>query len=150
VTAGESLHWMDWYRLMPRLAGLLVDGAYLAIIGRGEARTRWWDDLLALIQRYTTNRDYQPYNIVEELEKRSLFEQHGSESTAPVPVRQSVASYIESIHSRNGFSRDRMTAQAALDFDSHVARLLDSHATDGEVAFDVVGDVTWGRPLTPA
>jgi ubiquinone/menaquinone biosynthesis C-methylase UbiE len=36
VTAGESLHWMDWDRLLPRLSELLSPGGYLAILDRNE------------------------------------------------------------------------------------------------------------------
>lgn len=105
VTAGESLHWMDWDRLLPRLDELLVPGGYLAIIGRSEGPTPWWEDLLSLIRRYSTNRDFQPYSLVVELEKRGLFEPCGVKQTDPLPFRQSVASYVESIHSRNGSSQ---------------------------------------------
>jgi SAM-dependent methyltransferase len=145
VTAGESLHWMDWYRLFPRLAGLLAPGAYLALVGRGELPTPWWDELLPIIQRYSTNRDYQPYDLIEELEKRELFEPCGVERTPAVPVRQSIESYIESTHSRNGLSRDRMTADSAAAFDREVEQLLVAHFPDRILKFDVVGGITWGN-----
>jgi len=146
ATAGESLHWMDWDRLLPRLIELLASGAYLALVSRAEGPTPWWDDLLTLIQRYTTNREYQPYSLVAELDKRGLFAQHGRERLDPLPFQQSIESYIESIHSRNGFSRDRMTHEAAAAFDEQAGRLLSTHCPSGYVQFDVVGSVTWGRP----
>src|SRR5216683_7144190 len=104
VTAGESLHWMDWARLMPRLASLLASGAYLAVVERSpRVRPAWFDEVQTLIERYTTNRDYQPYSLITELQQRGVFEQYGEESIAAVPFEQSFESYIESIHSRNGF-----------------------------------------------
>ena len=149
ATAGESLHWMEWDRLLPRLNELLVPGAYLALVSRTETPTPWRDDLLTLIRRYTTNRDYQPYSLVAELEKRGLFAQRGVERLDPLRFQQSIESYIESIHSRNGFSRDRMTHEAAVAFDEQAGRLVSTHCPSGYVQLDVVGSVTWGRPQTP-
>ena len=147
VTAGESLHWMDWARLMPRLDQLLAPGAYLAIVERSPAvRPAWFDQVQTLIERYTTNHDYQPYNLIELLHQRGLFEQLGVESIEAMHFEQSFDSYIESIHSRNGFSRDRMTDQAAADFDAGVLRVLVDRCPDGTVQFDVVGRIVWGRP----
>src|SRR5689334_14807466 len=31
VTAGSSLHWMDWHIVLPRIKSALADGGYLAI-----------------------------------------------------------------------------------------------------------------------
>jgi ubiquinone/menaquinone biosynthesis C-methylase UbiE len=147
VTAAESLHWMDWGRLMPRLAELLAPGANLAIISRTLASpTPWVDDMQALIDRYSTNREYEPYNLIAELEKRALFEQCGVKQTEAVPFQQSFDSYIESVHSRNGFSRDRMTRQAAESFDAEVRDMLGTRCPDGQVEFDVVGRIIWGWP----
>ncbi len=148
VTAGESLHWMDWARLMPRLAQLLAPGAYLAIVSRSPAvRPTWFDDVQPLIERFTTNRDYEPYSLIAELQMRGVFEQCGIESIEAVAFEQSFDSYIESIHSRNGFSRDRMTQQAAVDFDAAVRRVLVDRCPAGIVQFDVVGQIIFGRPL---
>ena len=33
ITAGESVHWMDWYTVMPRFAHMLTASRYLAILG---------------------------------------------------------------------------------------------------------------------
>src|SRR5216683_6062912 len=147
MTAGESLHWMDRARLMPRLGRLLVPGGYLALVERSPAiRPPWFDEVQTLIVRYTTNRDYQQYSLIDELHKRGVFEQSGVESIEAVPFEQSFDSYIESIHSRNGFSRDRMTPQAAAEFDAGVRRVLERRCPDGTVQFDVVGRIIFGRP----
>jgi SAM-dependent methyltransferase len=147
VTAGESMHWMDWSRLMPRLAELLAPEAFVAIVGRGTASPPpWADDLQTLINRYSTNRDYQQYNLMTELEQRGLFKRCGVKQTEPVPFQQSIDSYIDSIHSRNGFSRNRMTPRAAAAFDAEVRELLMDRRPDGQVEFDIVGYLTWGWP----
>jgi hypothetical protein len=138
---------MDWARLMPRLARLLVPGAYLALVERSPAiRPPWFDEVQTLIVRYTTNRDYQQYSLIDELHKRGVFEQAGVESVEAAHFEQSFDSYIESIHSRNGFSRDRMTPRAAAEFDAGVRRVLDKRCPDGSVQFDVVGRIIFGRP----
>jgi hypothetical protein len=122
---------------------------YVAILGRPGLPTAWWPDLLAIIQRYTTNRDYEAYNLIDELTERGLFEQVGEERTPPLLFRQSMESYVESIHSRNGFSRDRMTSTAAAAFDAEVERLLGAHFPDRTVEVEVVGRIVWGRAKTP-
>jgi SAM-dependent methyltransferase len=149
VTAGESLHWMDWDRLFPHLCTLVAPGGYLAILGRPELPRAWSADLIALIQRYSTNRDYAPYDLIDELVKRGLFEPYGEVRTEPLLVRQSRESFVESIHSRNGFSRDRQTRAAAAAFDAEVERLLAANFPDRAVEFQVIGRIVWGRPQTP-
>ena len=83
------------------------------------------------------------------LEAHPLFEPVEEERTPPLPVRQSHASFVESIHSRNGFSRDRMTPTAAAAFDAEVERLLAAHFPDRAVEFEVIGRIVWGRPGHP-
>ncbi len=147
ITAGESLHWMDWPVVMPRLRDALAPGAYLAIVERGEESSPWRDALLQLIVRYTTNRDYQPYNLMSELESRGLFTKVGERRTQAVPFEQSVENYIESIHSRNGFSRDRMSLEDAAAFDAGVRELVAPHAHDGMLLrLQIPAEVVWGVP----
>lgn len=148
ITAGESLHWMDWPVVMPRLANALAPDAYLAIVGRSEEPSPWSDDLLRLIVRYTTNRDFQPYNLISELESRGLFTKSGERGTAPIPVEQSVDDYIESIHSRNGFSRDRMRPEDAAAFDAVVRELVTPYVRDGVLLLRVSAMVVWGVPVS--
>ena len=78
--------------------------------------------------------------------QRGLFTIHGEESTPPIEVRQPIAEYVESFHSRNGFSRDRMTAEQAAGFDEEVTRLVTPFAADGVVALQVTARVIYGRP----
>lgn len=146
VTAGESLHWMDWPVVLCRFRDALVPGGVLAIVERREQANPWWPDLLRLIQRFSTNRDYAPYDLVELLEGRGLFKQSGARRTQPVPVTQTLDDYIESIHSRNGFSRDRMISEEAAAFDIEARRLLEQHASDGVIRFAVCASVVWGAP----
>jgi hypothetical protein len=137
---------MDWPVALPRLRDALVPGGYLAIVGRGAPPPPWAGELQRLIDRYSTNRDYQPYDLVEELEARGLFRKAGEHHTAPVPFRQSLDDYVESIHSRNGFSRDRMTPRAAAEFDAAVKTLVSRACPGGTVEMQVASTIVWGWP----
>jgi len=117
VTAGGSLHWMEWSIVLPRFRELLTPSGYLAIIEEDSTPGPWENNMLEVIQRYSTNKEFQAYDLIEELEKRSLFEKVGEKRTQPVPFVQSVDNFIESYHSRNGFSRDWMPLEDTLAFD---------------------------------
>jgi len=147
--AGESLHWMEWERALPRLRAALAPGAVLAIVERAEQPAPWTGALLDLIRHSSTNKAFQPYDLVAELERRGLFALSGATITEPELFSQSVGDYIESIHSRNGFSRDRMPAEDAAAFDAAVATLLAPHAPDGTLALHVAAELRWGAPLAP-
>lgn len=147
ITAGESLHWMDWPVVLPRFRRLLAAGAVLAIVGRRGLPVPWAGELQQAINRFSTNRLFQPYDLIDELEQRHHFQGLGEQVTEPVLVRQTVGAYIESFHSRNGFSRDRMTAGEAAAFDAAVADILAPHLVDGLVTFHQDTRVVWGAPL---
>jgi len=154
VTAAASLHWMDWSIVLPRFKEVLVPGGYLAlvdqstlIVDQNVLPEPYYIVLREIIPQYSTNKDFEPYDLIEELEKRGLFQKVGEKTTAPVPFEQSIDDYIESFHSRNGFSRERMTPEQAVAFDQEARRiLLKSHA-DGVMSLQVVGSVIWGLPM---
>jgi hypothetical protein len=149
AVTGESLHWMDWERVLPRLRAALAPGASLAIVERAEEPSPWADALLQLIMRYSTNKEYQPYDLVAELERRGLYALSGATRTDAEPFSQSIGAYIESIHSRNGFSRDRMRPEDAAAFDAAVTALLTPHAPGGQVTLRIAAELRWGAPLAP-
>lgn len=146
VTAGESLHWMEWDVVLPRLSEVLSPSGALAIVSRREPPVPWTAELSRLLQRFSTNREWRPYDVVAELEQRALFTAMGQHRTEPVHVMQAVGDYVESFHSRNGFSRDRMTTDAARAFDEALAALVAPHAPDGIVTLQIVGEIHWGTP----
>ncbi len=148
ITAGDSLHWMDWATVMSRLATMLTPHGSLAILGVGQLPTPWDDQLLPIIQRYSTVSGYHPYDLVIELETRDLFRMSGRQTTAPVPFVQSLDDYIESFHGRASFVRERMGHAAASAFDTAV-RALVSHYDMGSVTLQLVTEIVWGKPLQP-
>lgn len=145
VTAGESMHWMDWPVVMPRLRDALVTGAYVAVLER-DWRLPWRDDLRPLVKRYSTNREYRPYVLSDELVSRGLFAKSGEQVTAWVPFVQSIDDYIDSLHSQSSFSRERMLPADLAAFDSAVRALVAPHAPDGGITLDVRARIFWGEP----
>lgn len=146
VTAAQSLHWMDWDVLFPKLKKVIKPQGYLAIVGRDYAKKNWWDaHFQALIDRYSTNRDYRKYDLIQEIRARGYFEHVGELRTDPIQFFQPVGELIEAFHSRNGFSRDRMGADSANAFDSEARKHLERFSRDGVLDLGVIGSVTWSR-----
>ena len=146
VVAAESLHWMDWYTVLPRIHQCLTNQGRLAIVlGRGFRDEPWAAALGRLIAQYSTNREYESYDLLEELNKRNLFVPEQRVQTRPVPFVQPLEDYIESFHSRNGLSRDHMGASATT-FDEQLRNIIAQYRPDPILEFELVVDVVWGRP----
>jgi SAM-dependent methyltransferase len=151
IVAAESLHWTQWELVLPSLARALRPGAFLALVsGRELIDVPWSDELARLIPRYSTNREYRPYDLVAELTRRGLFLEAGRRSTEPVAFAQPLEDYVLSFHTRNGFSRERMTRQAAREFDGALGRMVGPHLRDGRVHGHTLASVVWGRPSSEA
>jgi ubiquinone/menaquinone biosynthesis C-methylase UbiE len=147
VTA-ESLHWMEWYVVLPKIGRALSEHGRLAIVGgRRFTAMPWREGLEELIARHSTNREYQPYNVIDELMVRKLFTIERRVRTEPVPFTQSVHDYIESFHSRNGLSRQRM-GDGGKGFDEELAALVAGYAENDLLTFDLSVNITIGLPVT--
>lgn len=146
IVAAGSLHWMDWSVVMPRFREMLTTHGTLAVVWQTEGRQSWTDRLVQLIQQFSTNQSRQRFNLIGQLSARGLFRQRGECQTDAMPFSQSIYSYIESIHSRDGFSRERMTPQAAAAFDTAVRQLLIDACPDGMVHLAITGHIVWGDP----
>jgi ubiquinone/menaquinone biosynthesis C-methylase UbiE len=146
ITAGESLHWVEWDIVLPLFQRMLTPHGFLAIVERGTEQNPWDNNLQELIQRFSTNKEYVPYNLTEELEKRHLFQQLGVLHTHPITCVQAGENYLKSIHSRNGFSRERMGAEAAKAFDEEARNVILPFLQDGQLFLSVVSTVVWGLP----
>jgi trans-aconitate methyltransferase len=151
IVAGESLHWMDWEVVFGWLPDALArEGALALVSGREFIEVPWHAELAELVPRFSTNRRYKPYDLVGELAERGLFEEIGRHSTSPIDYAQSLEAYVESFHTRNGFSRERMSAAAAAEFDRAVRELAKSYCPDGWVRGQVGATVVWGVPRHPS
>ena len=146
ITAGESLHWMDWNIVLPRFAEMLLPGGYLAIVSHDAPANPWFETLREIIPRYSTNKDFKEYDMLKALEQHDLFTKVGEKTTAPIPFVQSIEDYIESFHARNGFSRERMGPELAAAFDEEARKILLRSYPDGIISFQDVAEVVWGIP----
>lgn len=148
IVCAQSLHWMDWEVVFPRMATALDSDGFLVLVGLNELVDRaWYSDLRALIPRYSTNQDFVPFDLVSGLEERGLFKVIDQAQSAPTAISQSIDDYIDSLHARNGFSRDRMAPDAAAEFDDAVRALLEKHSDQG-LSGEIVATVTWGKILS--
>jgi SAM-dependent methyltransferase len=152
VTAGESLHWMDWPVVLPRFAGALAPHGALAIVERD------WDGppvltarLRPIFARYSTVRDFRAMDVVAEIERRGLFTRTGEQRCGPQPWRPTVEEYLACRHSQRGFSRAHMPA--APEFDEAVRATLEDLVETGELGrsrgrleLTVEARVVWGVP----
>jgi SAM-dependent methyltransferase len=148
ITAGDSIHWMDWPVLLPRLGTMLTANGYLAIFACGQEPPPWQADLLPIIQRYSTIRDYRPFDLVDALVRPGLFTVHGTHTTAPIPFTQSVEDYVASFHGRSSFSRERMPPGDIAAFDAAVRDLVTAY-NPAAVTLSIVTTITWGKPHRP-
>lgn len=154
IVAGDSLHWMDWAVVLPRLHRSLHPGGFLALVTRG-----WGTGVseeTEIFSRYSTNQDFQRISLIAELARRGLFEQRGEREMPPAPWRPTVAEYIEARHSQSAFSRERMAPADVAAFDAALETLLrrlieagSLQMTENRLELDVRTKVTWGLPLDP-
>jgi SAM-dependent methyltransferase len=153
ITAGESLHWLDWEVVLPRFAEVLDPQGWLALIERDWGSSQVVTDrVLPIIARHSTNRDFRPYNLIAELTTRGLFKVQGTRRVGPEPWQPTIDEYIECRHSQNGLSRERMGASAAA-FDQELRAALRALCDEGVLALhddrltlQVTATLTWGRP----
>ena len=149
ITAGASLHWMDWSIVLPLFGRLLSAGCFLALIENVFNPQPWWDELQPVLARYSMNKDFQGYDnrtLAAELQERELFTQVGSKETVASSIRQSIEAYIESFHARNGFSRDRMGIETANECDRRIKEIVTPHCPDGLMVQGLYSRVIWGIP----
>jgi SAM-dependent methyltransferase len=149
VVAAEAFHWLDWHGILPRIGTSLVSIGHLILVERAVAEPLPWDaSLRALVRQYSTNRDYEPYDTVTELEARGLITVGGRARTETVVYAQAAADYLESFHSRNGFSRARLQPGRAREFDESLKTLLARYCPDDTVRLPVQARIVWVRPVS--
>ena len=155
ITAGASLHWFEWDTAFPRFARLLAaDGLFVAV-GMEHERPEWMRaELGPALARFSMNKEFAPYSaagILAELEVRGLFRLLGSAQTDMIEWRQPISEWVESIHARNGFSRDRMDPRIAAEADALFAEIASRHVDgeDGLITHRYAGTLLWGLPLQP-
>ncbi len=146
ILTPESLGWLDWEVVFPKMRLALSPHGRLVVLMRGHNSSWGAGTLDGIVPRYSTNVDFAPYDLIGELEKSGLFVVEDRVTTQPVPVCQSIDDYIEFWHSRSGFSRERMGTQQAERFDDEVRKLVSPHSTNEMLHYDGVVHMVWGVP----
>ena len=149
VTAGASIHWMDWSVVFPRFNEVLTPDGYVAIIeGDRPFDSPWGEAERELIRQYSTNLHYQQIDLIKELVDRNHLLQVGDRRTVPFNFSQTVDDYVASFHSRESMSREHMGERNARAFDAELSRTLAAYADDnGALHFQLQTRVVWGRPI---
>jgi hypothetical protein len=150
VTAGASIHWMEWSVVFPRFKEMLTTDGYLVIIdGDRPIEAPWHDAELELIHKYSTNRHHESIDLIQELVNRGHLYLIGDKQTAPVGFSQSLTDYVQSFHSRESMSKEHMGAENVKAFDTELSAILSDYVDDkGHLTFELEARVTWGKPLT--
>ena len=148
VVAGESLHWMNWERVLPRFSSVLTPQGMVAIVHRLEDATPWQQDLEELIQQYSVVRNFQAFDLIAELESRELFEKAGGYTAPRRTIKKSLDDYINAFHSTSSLSLDRMPAADAAAFDLSLRQILLPYSRDGNVPLQISGSLVWGKPTS--
>ena len=146
ITAGSSIHWPDWSIAFPRFRSMLTPSGSLALIYRRTLPMPWDAEVRKLQTQFSDRPGHRGSNAVQELETRGYFQRLGEKETAPISFEQSLDDFIEGLHSRSSFSRERMGGQKATDLDQQVRAILQQYHPDGVLPFQVVARVTWGKP----
>jgi hypothetical protein len=99
-----------------------------------------------VIIRHSRSPGYDPsFCMVDALAAAGLLEIAGRAATAPTPLRQPVAGYVEQFHSTASLAREWMPAAEAAAFDQAVTDIVAPYAADGVLHLTVTAELTWGR-----
>lgn len=148
VTAGRSLHWMDWNVVLPRFARLITPRGVLAIVQTREQHSPWGQELRDLSKRYSARAGSWHREMIMQIERDHLFQRLGEYTTAPMTQRQSIEEYIGRQHSRSGFSLDQMPKEQSKRFRAEALALLLPFADQDMLTLEIVGHIIWGKPLS--
>jgi len=150
ITAGASLHWMSWPRLMPRLCDTLSASGVLAVVEHGPRELPWQDDIVEVVRRHSRSPDYDPhFSLVDALREGGFFNPVGHTETVPVLFRQPIQEYIEQFHSTASLARELMATDEATAFGAAAHRAVAPWARNGVLEMAVVASVHWGQPTVP-
>ena len=148
VTAGASVHWMEWPALMARLGTVMAEGAFLVIVEHGAVDVPWRTELVEVIKRHSRTPDFNPgYSVVDALSQDGHLDVVGRAETAPVTFCQPVESYIEHFHSTASLAREIMPPDETAAFDDAIRAVVAPWAVDGAVEMQIAATLAWGHPL---
>jgi SAM-dependent methyltransferase len=151
VTAGASLHWMDWDVTLGRIAEVMTPHAQLAVVEHGPRDQPWVDDLLEVIRRHSRSPNFdRTFSLIDALTERGLYAVTDRTAIGPVPFEQSVGDYIEQLHSTSSLAREHMSADEIEEFDDGIRQVVEPYQHGGMLDLAIVAELTWGRPVRTA
>ena len=150
IMGGESIHWLDWPVTFARFREVLTANGFVSLVDRSHLPVPWGENLAPLIGRLSHIKNYESYDLVEELEKRNCFHLVGEKTTAPISWQQAVEDYIGSFHSRSGLSMDGMRPDNVIEFDAQLREMVAPYSENGIITLQAVARIQWGKPTPPS
>ena len=151
IVAGASVHWFDLDLALPRLCEQLYPGAKLALIdGDGAYNAPWSGAELALFMDLGERRTGERPDIRRAADEpdrildHPRFRHETTLSLEPFEYEQSVDDYIECQRSRASLSRETLGPELSALMERELRALLQPHATNGRVGYDVRFQLEWG------
>jgi len=153
VVAGDSIHWMDWNVVLPRIAAVLSPRGSLAIASRGWGTGQPEEREILFRHGHGPSFFRPPLNAVRELESRGLFEVRGRQRFTSV-WKPTIEEYIGCRHSQSAVPRDPDQARA---FEAETREMLERLVREGRLEADgerlvltVESGIAWGVPRAGA
>jgi SAM-dependent methyltransferase len=144
ATAGESIAWMDWELLLPRLAQALAPEGRLALVVQRRRPAPWDQAVERAWARASTRPPPVHFDPVLALEEAGLFSLTGYEDTAPICLRRTIDQMVGWQHALNGCSADRLEPARLRAFDDEIRLALEPYLIGGTIEVEVSALVAWG------
>jgi len=136
---------MDHTVVFPRLRKLLDGRGFVAVLNGDQPHAPPWAAEWDVFWRRWLPRMGRVYGLWSASQHERWIDVAGRE-TFTADVTRSVAELVECEHSRATWTRTRMGSALAAEFDRELTALLDPHARDGLLHFQVQTRVVWGVP----
>ncbi|EAR10638.1 class I SAM-dependent DNA methyltransferase [Reinekea blandensis] len=150
LVAANSIHWPDWSVTFPLLKRLAKPHTKLAIVTGGDLVVEGIkDDILQIIQKYSTTRNFKPYSIVKLLQEQGFISNVTAIDLPGEALTQHIDEYVASFHARNGFSLERMDTDQARAFGTDIRQVLTDYGFENEVTGNVFYSVTFADIESP-
>ena len=147
ITAGDSIHWMNWDKLFPLCKKILSRNGYIVLLTRVD-ETEWDQKLIEIISKFSLIRDYKSQLIHQYLEENGYWKISGYFKSEKLLYKQPVSDYINSFHSRTSLSIEDLGKKETEKFDDAIKLLTEPFKDDeGRLPIYTRSKMYWGKPL---
>ncbi|MDZ7925969.1 MAG: class I SAM-dependent methyltransferase [Agrobacterium sp.] len=148
IVAAASIHWMEHYRLFPRLKSFASASHKIAIVeGDTPFKPAWAADWKLFLAKWVPIVTGKEFDHDRKQEMRSQYQSYlnleGTEFFISEPIKQDVGDFIRCQHSRDTFAPSRLGDDLRR-FDAELLEILSPHADDLMLQFSVGSEVVWG------